>query len=230
MQLPKTHFSVSCICVCIHFFNSERLFFRVPQWDLFSGPYWKHYHRKRIASDPAMLYFPVCFLLCLWFSLDLLQLWFILIFCSGIYCLSLRVPCVLLSVTSRSCGIILGWHAGFCLCSEPMALLGQVLVRDRFWLGVSLTWSFCHLFFCYHCFSEPEKSTKIQCLLALNNVSYADRKLIFAFSDWEVKRNWKRKYLLRRLKGLAGVKAENHRYFGLKLPYKCQMAQVMELS
>lgn len=92
----------------------KRLFFRVPQWDLFSGPYWKYYHRKRIASEPAMLDFPACFLLCLWFSLDLLQLWFILIFCSGIYCLSLHVPCVLLSVTSLSCGIVLRWHPGFC--------------------------------------------------------------------------------------------------------------------
>lgn len=92
------------------------------------------------------------------------------------------------------------------------------------WLGVFATFS------CYRCFSEPEKSTKIHGLLALNNVSYTDHKLILAFNDWEVKRNWKRKYLLRRLKGLARVKAEKHRYLGPKLPYNCPTAQVMDLS
>lgn len=71
-------------------------FLSFPPWDLFSGPYWKHYQRKLGASDPSPLCFTVWFLLCLWFSLDLLQLWFILVSCSGICWVSLHILCILL--------------------------------------------------------------------------------------------------------------------------------------
>lgn len=49
-------------------------FLSFPPRDLFSGPYWKRYQRKLGASDPSTLCFTVCFLLWLWFSLDLPQL------------------------------------------------------------------------------------------------------------------------------------------------------------
>lgn len=79
-------------------------FLSFPPWDLFPGPYWKRYQRKLGASDPSVLCFTVCFLLCLWFSLDLLQLWFILVSCSGICwvsCVFFAFCCITASLFSE---------------------------------------------------------------------------------------------------------------------------------
>lgn len=150
----KTRFSVSYISAYIQSCNSQGLFLEVPQWDLFSGTYWKHYQRKLIASDPATLCFSVCFLLCLWFSLDLLQLWFIFIFCFGIYCSSLHIPCILLSVTSslfsevwdyfemtsRPLSFPSAWHWLSRSLSEPDSKSAQHVPLDsEFLLSFSVT-------------------------------------------------------------------------------------------
>lgn len=94
-------------------------FLSFPPWDLFSGPYWKHYQRKLGASDPSPLCFTVWFLLCLWFSLDLLQLWFILVSCSGICWVSLRIFCILLCYYMSLLWIVIfRWLSGLCLSPE----------------------------------------------------------------------------------------------------------------
>lgn len=113
-----------------------------------------------------MLCFSVCFLLRLWFSLDLLQLWFILIFCSGIYCLSfcifLAFCWVSLCFCSPSCGIIFRWHPGLCFSPACTALVVQIFVRAGFQVGsASCAWlRVFAAFFCHRYFSEPEKVLK----------------------------------------------------------------------
>lgn len=91
----QSHASVHLYSLVTQKGSVTQKFLSFPPWDLFSGPYWKHYQRKLRASDPSTLCFTVCFLLCLWFSLDLLQLWFILVSCSGICWVSLHILCIL---------------------------------------------------------------------------------------------------------------------------------------
>lgn len=113
-------------------------FLSFPPWDLFPGPYWKHYQRKLGARAPSPLCFTACFLLCLWFSLDLLQLWFILVSCSGICWVSLHILCILLCYYFSVLWIVIfRWHSGLCpeywfsrSWSEADSRLAQHLLHD----------------------------------------------------------------------------------------------------
>lgn len=148
-----------------------------------------------------------------------------------IYCLSLHIPCILLSVTSSLFSEL--WDY-FEMTSRPLSFswvrgtgrpdLDQSWIPSRFSMSC-VTWSFCCLFLLL-LFFWTWKSTKIQGLLAFN-VSYTDHTLILEINAWKLRRNWERECLLRLLKGLARAKAENNKYFGLKLPHKCRIAQVL---
>lgn len=129
---------------CVHLYSLvtqkgsvTQKFLSFPPWDLFSGPYWKHYQRKLGASDPSLLCFTVCFLLCLWFSLDLPQLWFILVSCSGICWVSLCILCILLCYYFALLWIVIfRWHSAFVLLlSTSFPDLGQRWIPG--WLSTS---------------------------------------------------------------------------------------------